>query len=255
MAIIAILAGMLLPALSQAKTKAQGVHCINNLKQVQLAWYMYANDHQDNLPGDNWNAQAAGTPDAGNWITGWLSPENDAARNNTHNTNTVFLLDRRYSQIGPYLQSAAVYKCVADRSVGIINGKSHPRVRSFAMSCWMGANAPVWNQGFRTFGRLSEINAPSPTEAIVFLDERSDSIDDGYFAIDMTTGGGSQLVNLPGSYHNGASGVTFADGHVEIHKWRDARTRPRLLKTFQKFIPCPNNPDLLWLQERATSRR
>ena len=69
----------------------------------------------------------------------------------------------------------------------------------------------------------------------------------------MTTGGGAQLVNLPASYHNGASGVTFADGHAQIHKWRDRRTQPPLKKTFQKFIVTPNNADLVWLQEHATS--
>src|SRR5437763_808801 len=101
--------------------------------------------------------------------------------------------------------------------------------------------------------KTSDIIAPSPTDAMVFIDERSDSIDDGYFAIDMKTGGGAQLVNLPASYHNGASGVTFADGHAEIHKWRDRRTQPPLKKNFQKFIVTPNNADLIWLQQHATS--
>lgn len=251
-AIIAILAGLLLPALSKAKTKAQGIHCLNNLKQLQLAWLMFAGDNQETLPGDNWQAEANHVMNAGNWITGWLTPENEPG-DKTDNTNTVFLLDTRFSQLGPYAQAAAVYKCLADRSVTRINGKVYPRVRSMAMSSWMGPNAPPWNDRYRLYGKTSDIIAPSPTDALVFIDERSDSIDDGYFAIDMTTGGGAQLVNLPASYHNGASGVTFADGHAEIHKWRDRRTQPPLKKTFQKFIVTPNNVDLVWLQEHATS--
>ncbi|PYJ86288.1 MAG: hypothetical protein DME22_05865 [Verrucomicrobia bacterium] len=251
-AIIAILAGLLLPALSKAKTKAQGIHCLNNLKQLQLAWLMFAGDNQETLPGDNWQAEANHVMNAGNWITGWLTPENEPG-DKTDNTNTVFLLDTRFSQLGPYAQAAAVYKCLADRSVTRINGKVYPRVRSMAMSSWMGPNTPPWNDRYRLYGKTSDIIAPSPTDALVFIDERSDSIDDGYFAIDMTTGGGAQLVNLPASYHNGASGVTFADGHAEIHKWRDRRTQPPLKKTFQKFIVTPNNVDLVWLQEHATS--
>ena len=248
-AIIAILAGLLLPALANAKSKGQGIHCLNNLKQLQLTWLLYAGDNLEILPGDNWQDELARKPNAGNWITGWLSPENETG-DKSDCTNTIFLLDPTFSQLGPYLQAAAVYKCVADRSLARINGASYPRVRSIAMSCWMGRNSPVWNAGFRTYAKTSDILAP--TEAMVFLDERSDSIDDGYFAIDMTTGSGAQLVNLPASYHNGASGATFAEGHAEIHKWHDSRTQPPLQKTFQKFIVTPNNADLVWLQQHAT---
>ncbi len=253
-AIIAILAGMLLPALSKAKTKAQGIHCLSNLKQLQLGWIMYATDQRDALPGDDWQKQASHATNAGNWITGWMSPEGEAA-NNTDNTNTVFLLDPRYSQLGIYVQSAAVYKCIADRSIAKFGAAKLPRVRSIAMNCWMGANAPPWNPGFRTFGKTGDIVPLSPSDALVFLDERSDSIDDGYFAIDMTTGAGAQIVNFPASYHNGASGTTFADGHGEIHSWHDARTKPPLETKFHKFVNVsnPKSADLAWLQSHATS--
>ena len=250
-AIIAILAAMLLPALSKAKSKAQGTHCLGNLRQLQLAWIMYANDNQDSIPGNKWQDQANHVVNAYNWITGWLSPSGEGA-DNTDNTNTVFLLDPKYSQTGPYLKGAGVYKCVADQSTAPIFGQALPRVRSMAMSGWMGPNSPAWSsEPYKVFAKTTRITIPSPSDAIVYLDERSDSLDDGYFAIDMDK---EQLVNLPAGYHNFCSGITFADGHAEIHRWRDSRTLPPLQSKFQKFISCPGNKDLLWLQQHATSR-
>jgi len=249
-AIIAILAAMLLPALSRAKAKGQGIHCLNNLKQLQLCWLMYAADNREVIPGDKWQDEAAHVRNAGNWITGWLAPASEPPT--TDNTNTIFLLDPGYSQIGPYIRAAGAYKCVADQSMARFPGTTLPRVRSVSMNGWMGANAPAWNSGYRTFGKTGDIIAPGPTDAMVFLDERSDSIDDGYFAIDEVV---EQLVNFPAGYHNGASGITFADGHAEIHKWRDSRTLPPLETAFQKFVSTPNNRDLFWLRQHATSKK
>jgi prepilin-type N-terminal cleavage/methylation domain-containing protein/prepilin-type processing-associated H-X9-DG protein len=249
-AIIAILAALLLPALSKAKAKGQGAHCLNNLRQLQLGWVMYTQDFADNLPGDKWQDEAAHVPNDGNWVTGWLSPIGSGA-NNYDNTNTTFLLDSTYSQIGPYVKSAAIYKCVADQSTADFSFGSLPRVRSMSMNCWMGANSPAWSgENCITFAKITDLRKPVPSDAIVLLDERSDSIDDGYFAIDMVV---DQLVNLPAGYHNGSSGITFADGHADIHRWRDGRTIPALSQSFQKFIPCSGSQDLYWLRAHATS--
>src|SRR5258708_14733102 len=111
-AIIAILAAMLLPSLSRAKLKAQGAQGANNLRQLELGWLMYAHDNRDYLPGDKWSDEASHVQNAGNWITGWLTPQGSPP-DNTDNTNTVFLLDSAYSQIGPYEKAAGVFKCVA----------------------------------------------------------------------------------------------------------------------------------------------
>jgi prepilin-type N-terminal cleavage/methylation domain-containing protein/prepilin-type processing-associated H-X9-DG protein len=249
-AIIAILAALLLPALSLAKAKGQGAHCLNNLRQLQLGWVMYAGDNHDTLPGDKWQDEAAHVTDAGNWLTGWMDPEGEPPT--TDNTNTTFLLEPRYSQIGPYVVAAGVYKCVADKNLGRVSAAlALPRVRSMAMNCWMGANSPAWNSGYRTFAKTSDLLRLGPSDAMVFLDERSDSIDDGYFAIDMVK---EQLVNFPAGYHNGSSGITFADGHAEIHKWRDGRTLPFLQTTFHKFVDVssPISVDLHWLRQHAT---
>ena len=249
-AIIAILAALLLPALSGAKLKAMGAQCENNLRQLQLGWLMYAHDFGDYLPGDHWQDEQAHVADDGNWVTGWLTPTGEAPNPNTDNTNVIWLLDPRYSVIGPYVKSPGVYKCAGDKSMATIFGQRLPRVRSMSMNSWMGRNSPPRNSGYRTFAKLGEVTAPGPSDAFVFIDERSDSIDDGYFAVEMDT---QELANVPAAYHNGACGFTFADGHAEIHKWRDSRTMPPLADKFQKFISAPGSVDVRWIQQHATT--
>lgn len=242
-AIIAILAGMLLPALSKAKTKAHGIYCMNNLRTLQTAWLMYAHDHNDWLPGNLWSQKGPF-----NWVSGWL----DFLDNNADNTNTLLILDRQYAQLGIYAQTAGAYKCPADRITVKNGGVTRPRVRSVSMSGWIGHNAPPWNPGYTTYAKLSQMSRPGPSQTLVFFDEREDSIDDGYFAVNMETAS-PQLVNYPGSFHNGAGGLTFADGHAEIHRWLDPRTKPPFKKGQKReFTSMTGNKDLTWLQERAT---
>lgn len=241
-AIIAILASLLLPALSKAKTKAQGIYCLNNLKTMQLGWVMYSHDWNDFVPGNYWPS-----PGPSNWVSGWLN----FADNHPDNTNTLYLLDKRFSQIGTYTKVAGAYKCPADRIMVRNGGVSRPRVRSISMNSWMGPNAPAWNSGFITFGKISQLTKLSSSEALVFLDEREDSIDDCYFAVDMVA---DQLVNFPGTFHNKAGGLTFADGHAEIHRWKDPRTtvpyKPGQKKEFTGGMGT--NPDLKYLRTHAT---
>src|SRR5262245_50951165 len=109
-AIIAILAGMLLPALGRAKAKATAVHCMANLKQLQLTWHMYALDNNDVLPANHWQDQAGKVPNVANWVSGWLDPRQP---NNTDNTNALLLLDPKFGVLGPYAGSKAVYHCIA----------------------------------------------------------------------------------------------------------------------------------------------
>ena len=252
-AIIAILAALLLPALAKAKTKAQGIHCLNNLRQLQLAWILYSIDHNDFIPGNNWQEETAHQP-PGNWVSGWLDPRQ---ANNRDNTNILLLLDEKYASVGPYTKSPGVYRCLASKITAREGNGKFLVVRTVSMSNWMGwKNSGEWNQGYRVFRKTSEMTEPGPSKTLVFIDERDDSIDDGYFVTDMTTGGSAMIVNFPASYHNGAGGATFADGHAEIHKWLDPRTKPAQQigdqKTKKEFTISKDNRDLMWLQERAT---
>jgi len=250
-AIIAILAGLLLPALAKAKAKATAVHCMGNLKQIQLAWTMYADDNNDFIAGNHWENQRDKVPDKANWVSGWLDPR-DAS--NTDNTNILLLLEPKYGVLGPYTKSPEVYRCMASRIRVKAGSTTYPLVRTVSMSVWMGFRTLPWNDGYLTFQKKSSIQGLGPSDALVFADERDDSIDDGEFAIDMV---GNQIVNVPAGYHGGSGGVTFADGHAEIHRWRT----PEVLRSQQsgtqtrkwEFMPvAANNVDLVWMRAHAT---
>ena len=248
-AIIAILAALLLPALAKAKLKAQGISCMSNLKQLSLAWFMYAGDNNDRLVANNIMGSGEG------WCAGWL----DFTPNNPDNTNVANLMDPK-GKLWPYNKSLGIYKCPADLSVALIRNQTYPRPRSVSMNCKM--NGSDWqyapNAMFNNPTKLVEILRPSPANAFVFIDEREDSIDDGYFGVDLLdVGAAMKIANYPASYHNGAGGVSFADGHAEIKKWRDPRTKPPLVKGAwtPTYIVTPNNPDVAWLQEHCSARK
>jgi prepilin-type N-terminal cleavage/methylation domain-containing protein len=252
-AIIAILAAMLLPALSKAKTKAQGIGCLNNLKQMGVAWTMYALDNTDRIPPNNGDDQGGFIPGVtpyypNTWCAGWLE-----FNGTPDNTNVLYL---KRSHIYPYLTSLDVWRCPADHSVSKYGGQTLPRVRSMSMSAWMNVSSP-WNSAsqFKVLRRLSDFINPGPAKTWVLIDERQESINDAFFVVTMNQrGAGCYIVDFPASYHNGAGGLNFADGHSEIHKWLDPRTIPPLKDNFnlQLNIPSPNNQDVAWLQDRTT---
>ncbi len=248
-AIIAILAGMLLPALSKAKGKAAGIFCMNNQRQMTLAWLMYADDNDDRLPPNH----IRGTNRNNTWVQGWL----DNAAPVTDNTNTVFL---RHSHLWPYLNSLKSWRCPADKSLSRHGGKLLPRVRSVSMNNWLNPNQ-IWSgqTQFKAFRKLADMTRPSPTGIWVLLDEREDRINNGFFVVDMNgfsplNANRYEMVDMPASYHNGAAGVAFADGHAEIHKWRDPRTTPPVRKGRNLPLTAGSggNVDVAWLQERST---
>jgi prepilin-type N-terminal cleavage/methylation domain-containing protein len=260
-AIIAILAGMLLPALSKAKAKAQGIMCMNNHKQLALAWRLYAEDQNERIPGAaNWAAPGGQQP---NWTGGsWLTLNN---RNDPNNWNHELYTKR--SVLWPYCNTVEIWKCPADKSTGLnSSNQTVPRIRSMSMNNWVGGpgwgnSGPWWpgssSSGWQVFLKLSDMNNPGPSQTFVFLDEREDSINDGYFVVDMAgypNGPGSwKIVDYPASYHNLAGGLSFADGHSEIRKWVDSRTVPNLSRADRPLdVSSPNNQDVFWMQQRST---
>ncbi len=251
-AIIAILAALLLPALTRAKMKAAGISCMNNMRQLQMAWFMYAQDNNDRLAG----CSGGGYANSDTWVSGWL----DFNSGNTDNTNTLYLTDARYSQIGPYVKTPAVYHCPADHSVARFGAQLLPRVRSVSMNCWMNyiLNVDIGQSQYIIFRKYTDIQKPPPAMAWVLIDEREDSINDGLFQTDLKNRGPSaRIVDYPASYHGKAAGILFADGHAEIKKWRDARTTPPLTPgvLIPLNVPSPNNPDVAWVQERSSSHK
>jgi len=251
-AIIAILAGMLLPALSKAKAKAQGIMCMNNHRQLLLAWRMYVDDHNDRLPFVKHGPSA--------WMDGWL----DFDGNNRSNWDPT--ADIETSLLWPYAgNSQSIFKCPGDRSMVNVRGRRLPRVRSMSMLNWVGGRGEGldmgWSgPGWRIYRLLSDMTDPGPSRTFVFLDEREDSINDGMFVVDMNgypdQPARHRLVDIPASYHGGAGGLSFADGHSEIRRWQDHRTTPQMVagQIIPYDNPSPNNPDIAWMQERATRR-
>jgi len=257
-AIIAILAAMLLPALGRARQKAQGVHCMNNGKQLAIGWYMYAGDNADKLvynrDGGNVGLSLA---DAA-WVAGWLTL--DAERmNNTANTNVEYLVDnQKYPYgafLGPYIKAFGAFKCPADKALVTIAGQRMMRVRSYSMNGFVGEKARSWvsPSAYNVYGKLTQIKRP--TMVFVTLDEREDSINDGWFATNPDQR--FNLIDYPAGYHGMAAGFSFADGHSEIKRWRDARTVPPLKPgvPLSLNVTLNGNADVDWMQEHASERK
>ena len=257
-AIIAILAALLLPALSRAKLKAQGVQCMNNGRQMMLSWRLYAKDNGDKTPS------AWGTSDA--WLgKNSMSWTGDPVADGGNASNWDINVDIAQSCLWPYCaKSPGIWKCPADTSMaratyGLCSGQTLPRVRSVSMLSWFnGSDADHFPgcSGFVKFGKLGEVIKPGPSMTFVFLDERYDSINDGEFCTSMS-GYPDQpadfyLIDFPASYHGGSGGFSFADGHSEIHRWRDARTMPPLGSIKKLKVQSPGNPDSYWLADHST---
>jgi len=250
-AIIAILAAMLLPALAKAKAKAQGTYCLSNQRQLALAWLMYAHDNSDKLvPNHDGGTLSFDL----SWVPGWL----DFTPNRTDNTNLTFL---RQAKIGPYTQNVGIYKCPADSYRCIENGASLPRSRSVGMNgfieggAYAGEHAPGdthWYTGWWSYDKLSEIKKPAPSMLWVFVDEQADSINDGWTIINVTDL--NNWLDLPASYHNGACGFSFADGHAEIKTWLDATTKVPVKMQQVNGFPASGGRDLPWIIERSSAR-
>jgi prepilin-type N-terminal cleavage/methylation domain-containing protein/prepilin-type processing-associated H-X9-DG protein len=253
-AIIAILASMLLPALGKAKAKAQGVMCMNNQKQLALGWTLYADSYNDNLVWNDLTATGSG------WMRGSL----DYNGNNPDNTNTLNLTDPKFAKLAPFTSgTAGIYKCPADKSTVIIRGAKFPRVRSLSMSQAMNSRddwlSYLTQKKYVVFRKTADLVRMGPSQAYVFIDEHPDSINYGDFAVAMNDGIDAAriyIIDVPASTHNGAGGLSFADGHAEVHRWLDPRTKVAVGGKFMSasVVPSPNNRDMIYLSQHASIR-
>jgi prepilin-type N-terminal cleavage/methylation domain-containing protein/prepilin-type processing-associated H-X9-DG protein len=217
-ALIGLLAALLLPVLGKVQHKARATQCLSNLRQLHLGWTLYVAEHDDRLPPINDTERAGREAAHPSWVAGWLRTANEAG-DKSDGTNTDLLVGEAYAafgSIGPYVKNPAVYRCPGDRS---------GRVRSFSMNCYLNGTGIWQDAAYVTYRRLGDIRAPAGTW--VLLDEREDSINDGYFAVDMTVR--HTIIDYPASYHGGAGHLSFSDGHVEAHRWVEPTTNPPLV--------------------------
>ena len=232
-AIIAILAAMLLPALGKAKIRAHRIMCMNNTKQLTLGWIMYAGDNKEELIGSR------------SWMTMRVD---DPASDDFFDRNKLL----KSQPLGPYTGgSVGIYKCPGDPRKGTQAGfVGNPACRSVSMNCFIGADSG----GYLGYKKITDLTRPGPVNTFVILDEGL-SINDGYFLTDMSSYDpnnmpGKQTVDVPAPYHDNAGSFSFADGHSEIHKWKD----PRTAQTTGFPWSSPNNVDIDWLQSKSSAK-
>lgn len=254
-AVIAILAALLMPALARARSKGQGMTCINNLRQLSIACFTYTDDARDRLPynlGHSDIYKAVSRNYYYNWTTPVMNWELDS-----DNTNRV-LLTR--GGIGPYVSKVdSVYRCPADRVLSDLQVSAGwvTRVRSISMNAMAGdageytrSGSNVNNPGYKQYFKLGQIL--HPVQTFLFIDEHPDSINDGYF---LNTHNSGKWTDLPASYHDGGANLTFADGHAERKTWRFTSTKPPARPDAARLpfkVPSSETGDFDWLMQRTS---
>jgi len=255
-AIIAILSALLLPALSRGKAKAQSVVCLNNLKQVQLAWIMYVEDNNDWLVPNNPPNYYFDNKRGPTWAWG------DMRYENPDGTNIDYLIGQREGSLGPYVKTHKVLKCPTDRSeTKLADGKSYPRVRSYSMNIFMGttmtSGSGPGDTLFTIFMKRSDVNGGPRPELFVFMDTHEDRLTSCGFRLSNDVGLYREVWSqLPASRHCGGGVLSLIDGHVEIHRWRDNVTLLPVSGTF-RFGPifAPGSQDFHFVWQRTTKHK
>jgi len=258
LALLGFLACMMAPAFAKTRPNNATVQCLQNLRQLGMAWRMYAEDNSGRLPP---NVDGGSINDA--WVGGWLDYTASTA-----NTNINYLInhdmyrgsgsgrDSGCGHLGPYVKDAAVFKCPTDTSVAPIGGQLLPRVRSYSMNGHVGEHTRNWSgNAFTLYSKITDIVNINPANLMLILDEREDSINDGAFLVDPDSPW--LMVDYPGGFHNAGCNLVFADAHCETHKWQDPRTIPlpryRVLLTLG--VTLTGDVDVSWIQEHCAARR
>jgi len=237
-AILGLLAALLLPALAGAKASARGTRCTSNQRQLALAWTMYSADNHDNLVSLT------------NWVIGNMTAPQEA-------TNASLLINAPACCFARYLPTPVVYKCPADVS---------PLVRSVSMNNRLNPDQLLWVDGrglvFEIYRTGQQIR--SPAQIYVTLDERSDTINDRSFCVDMSNTGNANgqgadhpywMIDFPAGYHSGTGRFSFADGHVDPPRWREPTTLVPLGQAEAGTYTSSTDRDIQWLQKHCTSRK
>lgn len=258
-AIIAILASLLLPALSRAKATAQGAMCLNNLRQIQLAWVMYATDHDDALVANAPEGRVSGR------MLPWVESGDYDRAANQDCTNILFLIDAKYAAFAAYVKSPGIYKCPSDKSTVTIGKTIHPRSRSYTLNNWLGTSYGRRSAPSTYVTKSTAILNPSPSERLAFVDTHPGWIYDIIFEppTPLAENAASSVPpfnSFPAAYHNGSGVISFTDGHVERHRWVDSRTKvsEKIRTDDGNGYNQPsqlNNPDARWLEQRGGTHK
>jgi prepilin-type N-terminal cleavage/methylation domain-containing protein/prepilin-type processing-associated H-X9-DG protein len=241
--IIAILACVSLPALTNAKARVRSTQCSSNQKQFALALLLYGGDYQDSvLP----NKDGANVARGETWVQGWLGVSGKDC------TNTALL---KQSLVGPYTRDTAIWRCPSSPAYVLEGNLRMPRVRTVSLNIFIGAPVPAGGAPAPVYARLSDFIRPGPAKTFTFMDERADTINDGSFALQWDFSpqhpDNWALRDKPTGAHQGRAIIAFADGHIEPRRWIDRRT----LAAPRDDAVMAGNRDILWLQERATWRQ
>jgi len=251
LATVFLIALLLFTVAADTGIQTRAVGCLSNLSQLSRAWLLYATDHRDYFPANMSGSQL------GNWVYGTLEA--------TMGANAKMLVDPEYSSLGPYSRDPSLYRCPADTSTIRLGAGFLPRVRSFSANQAVGTKgdgfSPVdapWldgsfghtaNRTWYTYGKLSDVVRPKPSGLWILIDEDEYSINDGGFGVSMRPP--TQLIDWPAARHNVGAALAYADGSAEVHRWRDPRTPVKNGNLNNGTMP--NNPDIVWLQDRTTT--